>query len=132
LINETTNWQELREFKAVDLTQSFVLSWEANTDSLLIDVDLFLCQEHPFYERPRPSDQACFRPAHLEFPCCSAIFAAESGAGRSIAESIKHLGAGRISDLRRTGEGQYEIIGNLGVIAVSAERPMVRLKDTTI
>ena len=132
MIDETTNWKALREFKAVDLSQSFVLSWAVKAGSLLIDVDLFLFQNHPFYERPRPSEKACFRPAHIEFPNCLWVSGAEPRAGQSIVESAKELEGGRISDLRRTGEGQYEIVGDFGVIAISGERPMVRLKDPTI
>jgi len=132
LTGDTTSWQKLREFKGVDLTESFVLSWTVNTDSLLIDVDLYLCSDHPFYERPRPSEQACFRPAHIEFPHCSSIVIAGSGPGHTIAESAKFLRSGRISNLRRTGEGQYEIMGDFGVIAILADRPMIRLKDPTI
>jgi hypothetical protein len=49
-----TNWTELREFRAVDLLQSFVLSWHAESGSLQIDLDLYLCPEHAFFERPRP------------------------------------------------------------------------------
>ena len=132
MTDETTSWEKLREFKGVDLTKSFVLSWAISTDSLLIDVDLFLCRDHPFYERPRPSEQACFRPAHIEFPYCSSAFNADYGVDEPIDEFTKKLDGGRISNLRRTGEGQYEIIGEFGVIAISAERPMVRLKDPTI
>lgn len=132
MIEKTTNWQALREFKAVDLTESFVLTWEISAESLLIDVDLALCPAHPFYEKPRPSEKACFRPAHLEFPRCSSIARGENDIGYSIADIAKQLDGGQIRDFCRSGEGQYEIIGEFGAIAISAERPMVRLKDRTI
>ena len=38
----TINWTDLREFRAVDLTRSFILSWKMEADSLLIDLDLSL------------------------------------------------------------------------------------------
>lgn len=132
MIDETTNWKELREFKAVDLEQSFVLSWEVRAESLEIDVDLFICPEHAFYEKPRPAEKACFRPAHIEFPHCSSVSIVDVGPNRSVQDSVNSLGGGRISDLYRTGEGQYEIVGDFGVVAIRAERPMVRLKDSTI
>ena len=37
--DNVTNWTELREFSAVDLEQSFVVGWEAEGESLLIDLD---------------------------------------------------------------------------------------------
>jgi len=49
MTGDVTDWRELREFKAVDLSKSFVLSWDTESESLLIDVDLFLCSDHAFY-----------------------------------------------------------------------------------
>ena len=53
--DDVTNWTDLREFTAVDLTQSFVVAW-------------------------------------------------------------------------RTGDGQYEIMGDFGTLDIAAERPLLRLK----
>jgi len=55
MTDDTTDWTDLREFKSVDLTQSFVLSWSTESESLLVDVDLFLCPDHTFFEKPRPA-----------------------------------------------------------------------------
>lgn len=129
MTNEVTDWRQLREFKAVDLARSFVLSWEAEAESLLIDLDLYLCPEHAFYERPRPAERACFRPALLEFPCCSEISSGAAAAGgRSVAEAVAGLGHGAIAGLRRIGEGRYEISGEFGRIRLAAKRPLLRLK----
>ena len=68
-----TDWRDLREFAAVDLSRSFVLSWEVESGVLLIDVDLLLTPEHPFYETPRPREKVCIRPAVIEFPFCQRI-----------------------------------------------------------
>jgi len=132
LIEETTCWRALREFKAVDLTGSFVLSWEIRRGSLLIDVDLALHPAHPLYEKPRPSEKACFRPAHIEFPQCASITRGKSDTGQTLEKMTQQLNGGQITDFCRSGEGQYEITGDFGLIAVSSERPMVRLKDRTI
>ncbi len=60
------DWTELREFAAVDLAQSFALSWYVETGTLMLDIDLFLTPEHPFYEKPRPREKVCIRPAIIE------------------------------------------------------------------
>lgn len=125
----TTDWTELREFRGVDLTQSYLLSWGIESQSLLIDVDLYLRTDHPFYEEPRPAERACFRPAYLEFPWCTRVAPAGDGKARKISESIGALGNGKIEGFRRTGEGQYEISGKFGTVDIIAERPMVRLKS---
>jgi hypothetical protein len=129
---DVTDWRELREFNAVDLTKSFVLSWSIESESLLIDLDLYLCPEHAFYEAPRPAEKACFRAAFLEFPYCAAIMA-DSGAGKSrnVAEVAAALGLGAIDGLRRIGEGRYEITGDFGHVEIGAERPLLRLKGAS-
>ncbi len=129
MTDDVTDWRELREFKAVDLTESFVLSWSTDAESLLIDLDLYLCPDHAFYEKPRPAEKACFRPAFLEFPNCSGIASrADTENGQSIPDIAARLGLGAIEGLRRIGEGRYEITGEFGQVEIDAERPLLRLK----
>ncbi len=129
MTEDITDWRELREFKAVDLSQSFVLSWDTESESLLIDLDLFLCPDHAFYEKPRPAEKACFRPALLEFPSCSDITSgSDTESSQSVADIAATLELGAIEGLRRVGEGRYEITGEFGQIEIDAERPLLRLK----
>ena len=129
---DTTDWTELREFKAVDITRSYVLIWALEGESLLIDVDLYLCPEHPFYEKPRPAEKACFRPAYIEFPWCSKVSSTVNKKAQRVVDAIKTLGIGRISGLKRTGEGRYEVSGEFGTVEILSERPMVRLKENYV
>jgi hypothetical protein len=129
MTDDVTDWREMREFSAVDLTKSFVLSWGTEPESLLIDLDLFLCPEHAFYEKPRPAEKACFRPAFLEFPFFSGIKSgADEGGSQPVSEAVQALLHGAISGLRRVGEGHYEITGGFGQVEIDAERPILRLK----
>ncbi len=129
MTDDVTDWRELREFKAVDLAKSFILSWDTESESLLIDLDLFLCPDHAFYEKPRPAEKACFRPASLEFPYCSRINSgADAKNGRSVTEVASTLRRGLIQGLRRIGNGRYEITGEFGKVEIDAERPLLRLK----
>ncbi|MGB5630278.1 MAG: hypothetical protein WBM45_14615 [Woeseiaceae bacterium] len=113
--DESISWRKLREFADVDLTKSFVLSWHTDGDALLIDIDLYLEAEHPFYERPRPAEKNCIRPATIRFPYCEVI------------ENLEELGNGAISDLRVLDDGRYAISGEFGTVLVIAERPILRL-----
>lgn len=124
---DTTDWTELREFKGADLTQSYVLSWSLDAGSLLLDVDLFLRPDHPFYEPPRPAEKACYRPALIDFPHCTR--ASDSPGEARLLDSVSRLRPGKITGLRRTGEGQYQVDGKFGNVVIHAERPMVRLKS---
>ena len=129
MTDDVTDWSEMAEFSAVDLTKSFVLSWGTESESLLIDMDLFLCPEHAFYEKPRPAEKACFQPAFLEFPFCSGIKSgADEGDSQPVSEAAEALMHGAISGLIRVGDGHYEITGGFGQVEINAERPILRLK----
>ena len=113
-----TNWRQLREFRAVDLGGSFVVAWSIAAETLLLDIDLQLTPEHPFYEKPRPAEKVCIRPAVIEFPYCEKPVATAD------------LDIGRIADLNVLADGRYEISGEFGVVEIIAERPILRLKTS--
>ena len=120
-------WQELREFADVDLLRSYVLSWHVELNTLFIDVDLYLMPEHPFYEKPRPAEKVCIRPACIEFPFCEAFHPAGQDDGEPV-ETAGNLGHGAITGFRRLSDARYEITGEFGTVFVSAERPLLKLK----
>ena len=111
-----TNWRQLREFRAVDLCGSYVLAWSIEAETLLLEIDLQLTDEHPFYEKPRPAEKVCIRPAVIEFPYC--------------AKPVTTVGLdiGRIDDLNVLTDGHYEISGEFGIVEIDAGRPILRLK----
>ena len=123
------NWTSLREFAAVDLESSYVLSWSLEGESLLLDLDLQLSPEHPFYEVPRPSQKACIRAAAIEFPLCDAIRAGDERRRASPAEVVSRLALGRIHGLAVIADGRYELRGEFGNVQIDAERPLLRLKE---
>ena len=86
------DWSDLREFHAVELTRSFVLTWQFDKGSLLIDLDLCIAASHALYETPRPAEGDCIRPAILEFPDCKTVAdaAMESTPG-TVAAAIEDL-----------------------------------------
>jgi len=122
-----TDWRQLREFSAVDLDQSFILSWHKESEVLMIDIDLHLTPNHPFYEKPRPAEKVCIRPAIIEFPFCEKVTVG-SDTSSSTPETVDRLGHGAIEGLRRHEDGRYEISGEFGTVFVVAERPLLRLK----
>lgn len=122
------DWREIREFAGVDLTRSFVLVWELESETLVVDIDLFLTPEHPFYEKPRRSENACIRPAVIEFPFCDRIESDGMSADTDPAAVVSELGHGAIEGLRRLVDGRYEVKGEFGTVMIDAERPILRLK----
>lgn len=128
-----TNWTELREFHAVDLAESFVVSWSTEAETLLIDLDLYLLPDHAFYEKPRPSEGACYRPALLEFPYCTRLMGDRIGTRpRSVTHAAAQLQAGKIAGLEVVGDGHYEMSGTFGTVSIHAERPILRLKGPVV
>jgi hypothetical protein len=123
------DWQELREFAGTDLRKSFVLSWSFENRMLMVDVDLYLEPEHPFYEKPRPAEKVCIRPAIIEFPHCESVAAGKADPDASPAAVTSTLDIGAIEGLRRFDDGPYEIFGDFGKVRIDAERPVLRLQS---
>lgn len=121
------SWRQLREFADVDLTKSFVLSWRIEGETLVIDIDLYLEADHPFYEKPRPAEKNCIRPAVIEFPHCEAV-RTDAGDSGEVIDIVEELAHGAISDLDVLDDGRYAIRGEFGTVSVIAERPILRLK----
>ena len=128
-MDDAVDWRKLREFAGVDLTQSYVLSWSVEGDTLCIEVDLFLTKDHPFYEKPRPAEKVCIRPAVVEFPYCETLTVDGDGADQSIAAVAERIGLGAITGLVRHDEGPYEVEGRFGRVTIDAERPILRLRQ---
>ena len=126
--DEAVDWRKLREFAGVDLVKSFVLSWGIHRGTLSIDVDLFLTSEHPFYEKPRPAEKVCIRPAIVEFPYCEAVVVDGAPVDEPLADTVARLDVGAIGGLIRMHDGPYEISGDFGTVRIDAERPILRLR----
>ena len=127
--DDSIDWRKLREFAGVDLSKSFVLAWGLDRDALLIDVDLLLTPEHPFYEQPRPAEKVCIRPATIEFPYCESVRLNDSKTNSRTADAIAAFGHGAITALRRINDGPYEIVGEFGTVRIDAERPILKLRS---
>jgi len=124
----STDWRVLREFAAVDLTQSFVLSWKLESRTLMIEVDLVLTPEHSFFEKPRPAEKACIRPAVIQFLLCDRIESDKIPTNAAPEAAAGELGHGEIEGFRRLADGRYEISGIFGVVLIDAERPIMRIE----
>ncbi|MDX1516313.1 MAG: hypothetical protein R3288_05705 [Woeseiaceae bacterium] len=125
---DAVDWRRLREFAGVDLAGSYVLSWGLERETLLVDVDLLLTSEHPFYEKPRPAEKVCIRPAVIEFPYCESIVVDAAPANESLSATVERLQHGSIDTLWRHNDGPYEIRGEFGSVSIDAERPILRLR----
>ena len=124
--NANVSWRDLREFAGVDLAKSFILSWHVEAETLVIDIDLYLEPEHPFYETPRPAEKVCIRAAYIEFPYCDILQQDGEEAGKPV-DIVEDLEHGAIAELAVVDEGRYALSGDFGTVFVSAGRPVLRL-----
>jgi hypothetical protein len=129
LTGQRIDWRQLREFAATRLDGSFVVEWRLDGETLLIDVDLQLDPEHPFYEKPRPAEKVCIRPAVIEFPWLESLAVDGGEAGGDAAGKVAGLRAGAIENLWRMHEGPYVLQGAFGNVEIDAERPILRLRE---
>lgn len=124
--DDRVDWRDMREFAGVDLTKSFILSWQIDGETLLIDVDMFLTSDHPFYERPRPAEKICIRPTVIEFPYCESIRTDSSAGAETLNDIVERIGPGAIEGLQQRNERSFEINGAFGTVKIDAERPILR------
>lgn len=54
-------------FDGVLTTDSFILGWHREGDRLIFVLEASLWPGHPDYERPRPDEWTCYKPARLVF-----------------------------------------------------------------
>lgn len=125
---DAIDWRKLREFAGVDVANSFVLSWGWHRGTLSIDVDLLLTSEHPFYEKPRPREKVCIRPAIIDFPYCESIAVDGKALEPPLGGAVARLSIGAIEGLVREHDGPYELSGEFGTVRIDAERPILRLR----
>lgn len=128
--DDAIDWRKLREFAGVELTKSFILSWHSSGSTLSIDVDLLLTEEHAFYEKPRPAEKVCVRPAIIEFPYCEKIDVDGMTLDEPVSEKISILRSGAIEGLKRIHEGPFEISGVFGTVRIDSERPIIRMRNS--
>lgn len=122
------SWQDLREFRDVDLAASYILSWSFQAETLQLEVDLVLLADHPLYEKPRPSQTHCLRAAVIEFPVVDALLLdGQSSAEASPGELLAGLKPGLLQTLVVQDEGHYVLAGDFGTVAFQSERPVLRI-----
>lgn len=127
--DDITPWTSLHEFRGVDLTASYVLSWRFKLGALKLDSDVCLTPEHALYETPRPSEKGFILAAVIEFPGCERLLKSDQPAERTaISKMAAELRHGRIANLQRIADGVYRLEGAFGDITIHSERPLLRLR----
>jgi hypothetical protein len=126
-------WLEIPALEAIDLTNSYVLSWNQSQNAVRFIMDFVLTQDHPLYTLPQDDEWACFRSGELVFSGATRI------TGLYSMDDVKPaIGAtgekdyGCIDSLVEIGAGQYEVEGEFGTVSIKSEEPrvLIRANDT--
>ncbi len=61
------DWEEMEEFKGIDLSDSFIESWDLSNDKLVFDFEASIWPGSKYYEEPSPDEHTCYKKAKLIF-----------------------------------------------------------------
>lgn len=116
------NWPDMREFRHVDLNDTFVLSWAVTDDALVFTVEASLWPGHPLYTTPPKADWTCYRKASLSFPGLTQVEGlcsmAESASTTDPDGSIDY---GTIDALQKNDDGSYHVSGDFGKVTIYSD-----------
>ncbi|MGL6213046.1 hypothetical protein [Billgrantia desiderata] len=111
----------IEAFDNILLEDTFVLSWHQDARVLIFRVLASLLQSHPAASLPTAGEWACYRPGIIEFSEVSSVCGLlQMECVVSTTDPDGSIDYGTIDGLVKIGQGQYRIIGEFGVVTVSA------------
>jgi hypothetical protein len=119
-----TYW-ELPGLQDVYLEDSWVLDVIANPGTVTVELDVVLRETHPFYERPRPGEQYCFRRGGLVFPHVIEVHWTRQGAPAA-KDASGERDYGSIDQLESV-DGRFRLSGDFGDLEIVSAKPLLRL-----
>ena len=67
LIQIQTDLENRLDFQGIDLTDSFILNWYRKDSEFVIDLELSVWPESPYYENPKDDEVTCYKKGILKF-----------------------------------------------------------------
>lgn len=114
------NWEEMYEFKGIDLFDSFVSSWSNKVSIFKIKLEVSIWPESKFYSKTVSDEYTCYKSGVLEFNNFSSI------KGNIPIESVKPttdpdgtLDYGNIEYFVKEKDG-FEIHGEFGKVFIKS------------
>lgn len=112
------NWTELKEFKGIDLNDSFVLDWLLTETELSFELEASIWPDSEFYQTPKPNQHTCYKSAELKFSNFTKVtglkLKSQTHASKEPDGSIDY---GNIDSLTKTNAG-YDLTGNFGNLQI--------------
>ena len=120
-----TCYYRLPGFEAVYLEDSYVLDIRANADSVDIFLDAVLTEQHAQYITPKPTEQYCYRSAHIYFSDVKKVTWVEKSM-TPYKDPNGEVDYGNI-DTFYFADGHYHLAGDWGVLDIVSPRPRFEL-----
>jgi len=61
------DWKEFKEFKGIDLNDSFVIEWSSSNNELTFKLEASIWPESEYYQKPNSNEYTCYKTAELKF-----------------------------------------------------------------
>ncbi len=122
------DWQEIKTFDGIDLSESYILSWFTEDKQVAFRVDFVLSPEHPAYSPPPPTEYACFRLGTLSFNGVGSVDGLpELSKVRAATDASGEFDYGHVESLSFYS-GIYEVGFEFGIAKIEAESISVSLE----
>jgi hypothetical protein len=123
------DWTAMPAFDGLDLTESFISSWEQNNKTLRFEVDFVLTPDHPMFRPALPDEWACFRRGAVTFPNVRAITGLKSMSEvRPAIDATGERDYGHFDTFVERAPGAFEVAGDFGTFLVESEPPIVEIR----
>jgi hypothetical protein len=124
------NWTAIPAFDGLDLTESFIFSWEQDNQTLRFEVDFVLTPGHPMFRPPSQDEWACFRRGALTFPNVRAIAGLKSMSEvRPAIDATGERDYGHFETFVEHAQGSFEVSGDFGMLLVESGPPLVDIRE---
>ncbi len=122
------NWTEIPQFNDLDISESFILSWQQQEKCLCFEVEFVVCEGHPFYEAPTSNEWACFMKGRLKFNNLREVTQLPSMEHvKAATDANGEIDYGHFDTFVEKNPGVFHISGDMGEFIVRSEQPVVEL-----
>ena len=120
------DWTDIRVFDGLDLSNSYVLSWDCSQNEVRFEVEFVLTSEHSDYIPPKPGEWACYRAGRLHFREVESLSGLlEMSKVKPSTDAAGERDFGNIDALIEERLGHYRIEGDFGEVSMKSVEPEV-------
>ncbi len=117
-------------FKGIDLNDSFVLSWHQGENELTFGLEASIWPESRYYEKPKPNEYTCYKPAILLFKNFKELNGLlELNQVKVVTDASGEKDYGNIDNLEENNNG-FLVEGDFGSVSITGGEISFEIKNT--